>query len=770
MRSSVAAVDASLKQLVVHSARVGGPNAPPDSWQPILRTAIAGMSYVGSLTVTDSNGVIRHSTLPAVIGQSRREEFLFTRLAAEPEAGIVADTPFSSLIDQRIIIPLGRRLVGADGSFEGIVVATLLPETFRDFYKSVTIGHGGVIWMIHSTGLVFFREPPVVDPDQQSASAPLMLRTAMARSNGGALMAPLEPGGPNYVNAWRALEEPRIILAVSFNLPEAMRTWRRDALLAIGLTVLVALALGAASLQLVRQLDARAAVERALVQRDQELVEAQRVAGLGAARFALPNLVARPSSQLATLLGLPPESNEMMLDALLERFVEPDRAHLREALESCATSSAPYQLEVRTKPADGTERILWSEGVVANAANREGASILAVFQDVTQQRLAEQRSSQSQRLAAVGRLTGGVAHDFNNLLTVIMGYSELLLRRPNQPDPMIRAIEEIGKAAKRAAALTKQLLAFSRKQVLQPKVLELNAIVADIEKMLRRLIGEDIELVVSLDAAMGRVKADPVQIEQVLLNLVVNARDAMPQGGNLIIETANVYLDENYAGNHVDVRPGPYVVLAVSDTGCGMDKETQSHIFEPFFTTKELGKGTGLGLATVYGIVKQSGGNIWVYSELTKGTTFKIYLPRVDAELKERVRTSERLEPSHATETILLVEDEEMVRTLACDILEERGYQVLVAANGEEAIRICSEHAGPIHLMLSDVVMPRMSGKGLAEKIKPSRHGIEVLFMSGYTDDAIVHHGVLEPGTNFLEKPFTPEALARKVREVLDKR
>src|SRR6266511_1061633 len=723
MRSSVAAVDASLKQLVLHNVRVGGPSAPPASWQPVLGTAIAGMSYVGSLAVTDAEGVIRHSTLPALIGQSRREEFLFKRLAADPKAGIVADTPFPGLIDQRIMIPLGRALVAADGSFQGIVVATLIPGAFRDFHTSVDVGRSGVIWVMHPTGLVFFHAPAASQPMEVSS----LLRSAMQRRNAGVLMAPFESGGATYVSAWRALDEPPIIVAVSFNLPEALRAWRRDALLSIGLTLFVALAMGLASFQVVRQLGARAAAEQALVQRDQELVEAQRVAGLGAARFTGSSFTVQLSSQLCTLLGLPTEHREMALDALLERLIEPDRARLREALESCLASGISCVLEVHGKLTDGTERILWFEGVVQNARHGEGGSIFAIFQDVTEHRIAEQRSTQAQRLAAIGRLTGGVAHDFNNLLTVITGYSQLLLARLNTND-------------------------------------------ADVETMLRRLIGEDIQLALNLHPALGRVKADPGQIEQVLVNLAVNARDAMPQGGTLIIETSNVSLDETYARNHVAVQPGRYVMLAVSDTGCGMDKETQAQIFEPFFTTKDAGKGTGLGLSTVYGIVKQSEGNIWVYSEPGKGTTFKIYMPRIEepseiAETRAPVTVSLR-----TSETILLVENEETLRKLAHDILEMSGYNVLAAANGKEALLLHSQHSGRIQLMITDVVMPEMSGRELAERVVAVDGKLKVLYMSGYTDDAIVYHGVLEEGIDFIQKPFSPDALARKVREVLDKR
>jgi len=385
-------------------------------------------------------------------------------------------------------------------------------------------------------------------------------------------------------------------------------------------------------------------------------------------------------------------------------------------------------------------------------------------------RSSEEQLQQAQKLEAVGRLAGGIAHDFNNLLTVIMGYSALLSRSKMESVARER-VEQINKAAHRASSLTRQLLAFSRKQVLKPEVLDINSLVEGTGKMLRRLIGEDIELITSLKSGIGKINADPGQIEQVLINLVVNARDAMSDGGKITIETANVELDPAYADMHIEVNAGSYVMLAVSDTGIGMDAEILNHIFEPFFTTKEVGKGTGLGLSMIYGIVKQSGGNIWVYSEPGKGTTFKVYLPRIEAEYSESVSVGKQLESSSAlvTETILLVEDDEMVRRLASDILREKGYQVLVGKTGEEAMRICREHKGRIDLMLTDVVMPEMNGRKLAENVRPIRENMRVVFMSGYTDDAIVHHGVLEPGTNFIEKPFTAETLTSTIRQVLER-
>ncbi|MBA2734763.1 MAG: response regulator [Acidobacteria bacterium] len=431
-----------------------------------------------------------------------------------------------------------------------------------------------------------------------------------------------------------------------------------------------------------------------------------------------------------------------------------------------------YEMELTTK--NGEKRCVSWNSVNRLNEHNELVEIIGIGNDITEQVLSRRRLEttedqlrQSQKLESVGMLAGGIAHDFNNLLTVITGYSELMLRRLDKVDPLARNVEEIKKAAERATSLTRQLLAFSRKQVLQPKVLDLNSVVANIEKMLGRLVGEDMELRTSPGAGLGQVKADPGQIEQVILNLVVNARDAMPKGGKITIETANVYLDNEYAREHIAIQPGWYAMLAVTDTGCGMDAETQKYIFEPFFTTKEQGKGTGLGLSTVYGIVKQSGGNIWAYSEVGVGTTFKIYLPLVNEQVSEPEPDAARPEKVVGTETILLAEDEEMVRNLARESLKMHGYTVLTAANAGEALLICQQHVGTIHLLMTDVVMPRMSGKELAEQLLRLRPETRVLYMSGYAADAIVHHGILDKDIAFIGKPFTPDALVLKVVEVL---
>jgi len=401
---------------------------------------------------------------------------------------------------------------------------------------------------------------------------------------------------------------------------------------------------------------------------------------------------------------------------------------------------------------------------------RDGETIGAskIAHDITRVKRLEEQFRQAQKMEAMGRLAGGIAHDFNNLITVVSGYSDLLLDTLPPCVPSRELLMRIKNAVERATSLTHQLLVFSRKQMLELRVVDLNAIVANSENMLKRLVGEDVDMVTVLGPALGRVKTDPGLMEQVLINLVVNARDAMPQGGKLTIETANTVLDQTYVRSHAEVKPGRYVMLAVSDTGYGMDDQTKTLIFEPFFTTKEEGKGTGLGLAMIDGFIKQSGGHVFVYSELGNGSTFKIYLPEVEDALSSVPLPPAVEKTPHGDETILLVEDDVAVRSLARHILQTCGYTVLEAAQGDEAVHLAETHQGAIHLLVSDVVIPGTSGRRLAELIAALKPGIKVLFMSGYTDDAVIRRGILASEIAFLQKPFTLDALVRKVRNALD--
>jgi two-component system cell cycle sensor histidine kinase/response regulator CckA len=427
-----------------------------------------------------------------------------------------------------------------------------------------------------------------------------------------------------------------------------------------------------------------------------------------------------------------------------------------------AASVSEMPFRYRTKTGEIREAV----GSFERIEVLDGPCVLTLAEDLTHRRQLEAQLRQSQKMEAVGRLAGGIAHDFNNLLTAILGYSDLVLKR-GEP-ALLAEVVEIQKAGERAASLTRQLLAFSRQQILQPKVLDLGAVVERVKGLLQRVIGEDVELVTEAAPGLGRVKADPAQIEQVLVNLAVNSRDAMPRGGTLTIATANLDLPRGDDAGQLAMRPGPYVVLSVADTGCGMDAPTLGRVFEPFFTTKAEGKGTGLGLSTVYGIVKQSDGYVFATSEPQRGTTFHIYLPRLQGDAAPSRPSLAAVESPRGTETVLLVEDQEMVRKLVLQVLEMNGYTVLATAGGAEAIELAARHAGPIHAILTDVVMPEMSGRDVADRIAALRPGLRVLYMSGYSDDVVTRHGVLDEGVAFLQKPFGPDALARKLRDLLD--
>ncbi|MFZ5723770.1 MAG: ATP-binding protein [Pseudomonadota bacterium] len=464
------------------------------------------------------------------------------------------------------------------------------------------------------------------------------------------------------------------------------------------------------------------------------------------------------------------ERDQFIGRTMMEMYPGIEATPVYAMLKTCMEVRTPGYMEVEFTFPGGTTG--WFEVRCEPVA--QGIFILSV--DITERKNAEanlrrteEHLRQSQKMEAIGRLAAGVAHDFNNLLTVIIIASDMLMARRPPPDPDHTTIQQIKQAGERAATLTRQLLAFSRQQVMEPRIIDLNEVVGNTEKLLRRLIGEDITLVIRTAPDLGNIKADPGQIGQVIMNLAINARDAMPQGGRLAIETEAVELGADYADTHPEVAPGRYAMLAVSDTGHGMDKATQARIFEPFFTTKAPGKGTGLGLATVFGIVRQSGGFVWVYSEPGHGSTFKIYLPLVHEDLSAPLVIDSDPVPA-GDETILLVEDDEQVRAVTSLALQLAGYTVLEARHGQEAVRICEKHPGPIHLLISDVIMPDMGGGKVAAAVRALRPGIRTMYVSGYTDDAAVRHGIELAQAAFLQKPFTPDSLARKVREVLGQR
>jgi PAS domain S-box-containing protein len=466
------------------------------------------------------------------------------------------------------------------------------------------------------------------------------------------------------------------------------------------------------------------------------------------------------------LLGLDPNEIPSRYEEWVGRIHPDDRERVRTAGRACLEGGQPeFALEFRLRHEDGSDRWIYTSGVVVRDATGRPTHLIGCHLNITQRKQLEEQFRQAQKMEAVGRLAAGIAHDFNNLLTVISGYAEFAAEALGPSHRSRADLGEIQAAAASAAGLTRQLLAFSRRQVLQPQILDVNDVLRRVELLLRRVLGEDITLTLNL-SALGRVNADPGQIEQVLMNLAVNARDAMPNGGQLTIETADVDLDDVFVAQHRGATTGQHVLIAVSDTGIGMDEVTRAHLFEPFFTTKSFGKGTGLGLATVYGIVKQSRGSIWVYSEPGRGSTFKIYLP-VAAGAAEPSPPPVDAQALRGTETVLVVEDQVDVRGVIEKTLSRYGYTVIAAANGPEALATAQEHKGPIDVMLTDVVLPGASGPDIAKQLVASHPSVRVLYMSGYTDDMIVHHGVLKPGLAFVQKPFTGDELARRIREVL---
>jgi PAS domain S-box-containing protein len=466
------------------------------------------------------------------------------------------------------------------------------------------------------------------------------------------------------------------------------------------------------------------------------------------------------------ILGIGPSEDVGRL-TIADLFLERERARLLGETIPTTLRDGVWRGESVFRARDGREIPVSIVGLAHRGMANTAPYLSMIVRDLSAYKKLEEQYLHAQKMEAVGRLAGGVAHDFNNLLTVINSYSAFLLEDLESQDPRRRDVEEIAKAGVSAAYLTRQLLAFSRQQVIQPQVLDVNDVVANAESLLKRMIGEDVVLATTLAPQLGRVRVDPGQFEQVIMNLAVNARDAMPGGGRLTIETGNAEMDEAYVQTHAFGRPGRYVTLAVSDSGVGMDETTKAHIFEPFFTTKEVGKGTGLGLATVYGIVKQGGGFISVYSEVGRGTTFKIYLPRTD-EPVEHLDTATPTSSLRGTETLLVVDDAPAVRMAVRGVLERHGYTILEAPTGEAALQLAAKHRGALDLLITDVVMPGMSGRDVARSLSTERPGLKVLYMSGYTDDTIVRHGMLEPGVRFVQKPFAPDALAQLVRQVLD--
>ena len=643
LQSSFDAADASLRQLSIHGSRVGGPAGAAGEWAPLLASAKAGLSGIGSLTVADAAGIVRQSTMPGIVGESRADRYVYRRLSTDPQDIMVVDTPFRGRgPGAPLIIPLGRRLSGAGGAFEGIVVATFQPAQLRRFFKTVDVGPGGILWVFHRDGQVVFREPSVADPMGENASGNALFKQAGNAAGPGTQRAPAAAGGPRLVNAWRPLDHTPLIVVVSLSEQDVLAQWRKDAALSAGLLAVLGIAAALVMRVVLRQVDARQKAEQALVR--------------------------------------------------------------------------------------------------------------------------------SQRLESIAHLTGGVAHDFNNLLMVILGNVARLRKAGVASGPAAHAVHEVEQAAQRAAELTARLLAFARRQPLQPRVVDLNQPLDAVEPMLKRLLSEDVTLRINRPGRPCRAHLDPVQWESAVMNLCVNARDAMPKGGLLLIELSLAELDQTHARQDPEIPPGRYVLLSVSDTGEGIPAANLAHIFEPFFTTKEAGQGTGLGLPSVHGFVTQSGGHIKVYSEVGHGTRFRLYFPEAAATGQTETAPPPPEPPGDlgAGETVLLVEDETSVRELAREMLEELGYRVLAAADGREALALAAKHP-EVDLVFTDVMLPNgMNGRQVAEELWRQRPGLPVVFASGYSQDIVEHRGEIGPGLRLVTKPYRFNQVADALRAALN--
>ncbi|MCX7359601.1 MAG: response regulator [Alphaproteobacteria bacterium] len=629
---TMGAMDARLAQIEVQSERLGGPNGPRGQWAAVLEAAKAGATTIGSLSVIDTNGLTRHSTLGELVGQPRRDGAIFNSLSDADAPEIISEPPFVSA-DGQLLMPLGRRLID-HGRVSGAVIATFSPDSLRNFYGSID-AEGGVVRVLHRNGTVLLEEPRLA---AQSYVDPQVL------SGAGIIRGPITQGGAPMITAYASSGESDLVVAVSLSEAQALAAWRQEAIVGGLIIAGMLIALSLAVALILRQLEARAVAETALL-------------------------------------------------AQQHRFAE------------------------------------------------------------------------AQRLESLGQLTGGVAHDFNNLLTVIISAADSLLTRVS--DDVRPRVDAILYAADNATNLIKQLLAFSRRQALQLSAVDVNSTVTAMEDMLRRSLGARVETQFVLAANLWRAHADRAQVESALLNLAINARDAMPEGGKLTVETHNAHLDEHYASQNLDVAPGDYIALAVTDTGVGMSPDVRERALEPFFTTKDVGKGSGLGLSMIYGFARQSKGHVKIYSEVGHGTTVRLYLPR-DTSSVEDVPAAQVGASDAGTESILVVEDDAQVRLLAAASLKERGYAVTEATNGAEAI---TQLDTSVHfdLVLTDMVMPgTLTGKDVAEHALKARPGVKVLFTSGYADASVMRNGLVQAGARFLAKPYRGGQLAATVRSLLD--
>lgn len=772
LHRSADAVDAALVQLTLQSQRMGGPKAAPDAWVAALPAALSTVPGVSSLTVTDEQGIVVASSARDMVGRSQHDMYLFRRLAGRPE-GLVANTPVKDAQSGHLMLPLGRALTGPDGAFAGVAVAMLDAEPLRDLYRAIDVGRHGMVTVVHPEGAIMFREPASSDGAGAPAQNDPIFLAQRDRPAGGELRGPLVRGGPSYLSAYRTLSSPPLAVAVSLAEKEVLGSWWHVTLLAVGLTSALGVALLLAAYLIMREIRDRTAATDRLVETDAALRASQQ--RLRALMEHTPLMVTEKdlsgryifvNRAFEERLGI---SAAKAVGHTAYDIFDQDRADAQTSMDrEVVATRGPLQQEIVVASPSGPRTVLFTKFPLLDAGGAVEA-IGTIGVDVTDLKQAEVQLAHAQKMEAVGQLTGGVAHDFNNLLTAILLNADVLADRIG--DDKLRPLAEATRvAAERGADLTKRLLAFGRRQMLEPRPTDVNALVGGMEQLMQRTLGERVEVEIRAMPELWTAKVDPGQLEAAVLNLAVNARDAMPQGGRITIETSNVEIDETFAANNADVKPGEYIMVAVGDTGTGMPPDVLARAFEPFFTTKAVGKGTGLGLSMVYGFVKQSGGHSRIYSEIGVGTVVRLYLPRaeVGAEVAA-VRPKVVSELPRGAETILLVEDDPLVRKHTENQLSSLGYKVIAAENAAQAMERIEAQKMP-DLLFTDIVMPgAMNGRDLAERLRQRWPTLKVLYTSGFS------HGMLDAplgpqvtAKHLLGKPFRRRDLANKVREVLD--
>jgi PAS domain S-box-containing protein len=766
-------IESALNQLAVHSDRIGGPKAPREVWAPVLAATLSGLSGIGSLNVIDADGVITLSTNPVVTGTSRRDFFLYHRLKDDPGAELIVGPPAPAVHYSGVTIPVGRPLRDQDGRFIGLLAATFQPDRLRSFYQAVDVGPRGVIRLLHPDGHLLFRQPPAGPSTSEAIGDPAILDAARDGSASGFVRGPIEAGGEPYLTAWRAPARSSVIVTAAIAQRDALAAWRGDLAIVAGEAAGMAFVLALAGFWITTssRVHARTLSERdradaalranqaqfqAIMDHTPLLVFVKDLDG----RYTFVNRAAERWIGAKSTPAVGKDVRDIMSKEGADDVEQADR--------NVVASKLPVQREMTVETPTGQRTMLSVKFPLLDAAG-EVSAIGTIATDITERKHAEAQLAQAQRMEAIGQLTGGVAHDFNNMLTAILLNADVLATQI-QNDSLRQLAAAMRHAAEHGADLTRRLLAFGRRQTLTPRATDINELIADMEPLMRRTLGEHIEIVLVRGSGLWPATVDRAQLENAVLNLAFNARDAMPKGGRLTIETANAELDEDYAAGNPDVRPGCYVMVAIGDTGTGMSPEVLARAYEPFFTTKEVGRGTGLGLSMVYGFVKQSEGHVRIYSDLRVGTVVRLYLPRsndVAATVSPAATTTTELPTG--SETILLVEDDSLVRAYATAQLGALGYRVVAAENAKRAIEAIDGGCVP-DLLFTDMIMPGgMNGRELAERLRRHQPGLKVLYTSGYA------HGAMneEPdGTaqvrHLLGKPYRRRDLAMKVREVLD--